>query len=515
MSTDARRYRFGPLERRGLVGGLRTSQVMVIGATLALVILLLQISHATGMVLIVLLVMVAAAGLCFAPIVGRTAEQWTPIVWAWLTGGGRRGRRYRSEAPTTGRRVRMRPATGQNGDGPDDPVEDPLSGPASLPPELTGVSLLAAPLRGEDIGVLKDTRAKTYTGVIAVRVRSFGLLDQVEQERRLAGWGSVLAGLARENSPVRRIQWLERTVPSDGDQIARYLQEERDTTVPLTASSVASYIELVESAGAITRDHDLFVALQVDAKKAWRQVKRLGRGDAGAVALLARELETLAERLVAADVQVFGVLRPPLLAKVLRDAYDPFGRTKRNRHAALDPAHAGVDPTHAGPLAADVSWSLYRSDSAFHATYWVAQWPRIDVGATFLAPLLMQTNVLRAVTTVMEPVAPSVAIRKVEAARTTDLADEQTRARTGFITTARKRLQQDATLRREEELADGHAEFRFAGYVTVSADDLDELERSCAEVEHAAQQSRLELVRLYGQQAEGFTFTLPLARGLR
>ena len=127
----------------------------------------------------------------------------------------------------------------------------------------------------------------------------------------------------------------------------------------------------------------------------------------------------------------------------------------------------------------------------------------------------MQTNVLRAVTTVMEPIAPSVAIRKVEAARTTDIADEQTRARTGFITTARKRLQQDATLRREEELADGHAEFRFAAYVTVSAPDPDELERSCAEVEHAAQQSRLELVRLYGQQAEGFTFTLPLARGLR
>jgi hypothetical protein len=379
---------------------------------------------------------------------------------------------------------------------------------------MVGVSLLAAPLRGEDIGVLKDSRSKTYTGVIAVRVRSFGLLDQVEQERRLAGWGSVLAGLSRENSPVRRIQWLERTVPSDGDQIARYLQEERDPTVPLSTSSVASYIELVESAGAVTRDHDLFVVLQIDAKKAWRQVKRLGRGDDGATALLARELETLAERLVAADVQVFGVLRPQLLAKVMRDAYDPYGRPGRNRLWAVDPDRAG-GPAQAGPLSADVSWSHYRTDSAFHATYWVAGWPRIDVGATFLAPLLMQTNVLRAVSTVMEPVAPSVAIRKVEAARTTDLADEQTRARTGFMTTARKRLQQDATLRREEELADGHAEFRFAGYVTVSAPDAEELERSCAEVEHAAQQSRLELVRLYGQQAEGFTFTLPLGRGLR
>jgi hypothetical protein len=64
-------------------------------------------------------------------------------------------------------------------------------------------------------------------------------------------------------------------------------------------------------------------------------------------------------------------------------------------------------------------------------------------------------------------------------------------------------------------LADGHAEFRYAGFVTVSGQDADELERSCAEVEHAAQQARLELVRLYGQQTEAFTFTLPLGRGLR
>ena len=44
---------------------------------------------------------------------------------------------------------------------------------------------------------------------------------------------------------------------------------------------------------------------------------------------------------------------------------------------------------------------------------------------------------------------------------------------------------------------------------------LDELEHDCPEIEHAAQMSRLELLRLYGQQAEGFTYTLPLCRGLR
>ena len=83
----------------------------------------------------------------------------------------------------------------------------------------------------------------------------------------------------------------------------------------------------------------------------------------------------------------------------------------------------------------------------------------------------------------------------------------------GFIETARRKRQTEAVARREEELADGHAAVRFAGYVTVSAHTLDELEHDCSEIEHAAQMSRLELLRLYGQQAEAFTYTLPLCRG--
>jgi hypothetical protein len=63
-------------------------------------------------------------------------------------------------------------------------------------------------------------------------------------------------------------------------------------------------------------------------------------------------------------------------------------------------------------------------------------------------------------------------------------------------------------------LADGHAEMRFAGFVTVSARSAEELERTATEVEHAAALCRLELQRLYGEQGESFTFTLPLGRGL-
>jgi len=51
--------------------------------------------------------------------------------------------------------------------------------------------------------------------------------------------------------------------------------------------------------------------------------------------------------------------------------------------------------------------------------------------------------------------------------------------------------------------------------VTVSGRDDHDLRRAVAEVfEHAAR-ARLELHRMYGQQADAFTFTLPLCRGLK
>jgi hypothetical protein len=114
----------------------------------------------------------------------------------------------------------------------------------------------------------------------------------------------------------------------------------------------------------------------------------------------------------------------------------------------------------------------------------------------------------------MAPVAPAQSVREAEAARTADLADEELRRRAGFLATARRRRQAEGVVQREVELADGHGEYRFSGYVTVSETDRAALDVACAEVEQAARQAHLELRRLYGQQEQAFTWTLPLARGL-
>ena len=503
-SGEYQRYRFGPLDRRGLIGSLRPAQVILIAASLTGgVILMRTLASGTGAVAALALALLAC-GFCFWPISGRSAEAWLPIV------GGQAVRR------ALGRHVQYSPSP-QAGTRPkDDGRPEPI---AALPEIGHELELLEAPFHGETVGVLKDRRAHVYTATLAVKVTSFGLLDRAEQETRQAGWGGVLAGLAREGTPVSRIQWLERTVPADGDEIGRYLGEawSRDT-VPVDSLAMQSYLELTSTAPAVTTDHELFLCLQIDANRAWRQIKRTGgkQGvDAGACAVLLRELEALAERLTAADVRVVGALRPGMLAVALRVAFDPWSRPGLARLAAADPDRDGIDEAAAWPMGADESWGIYRTDGAFHATYWIASWPRVDVGAAFLSPLLLHAQMVRAIAVTIQPISPLKAIREVEAARTSDEADRELRGRMGFMETARRRRQTEAVARREEELADGHAAVRFAGYVTVSARTMEELERQCSEVEHAAQMARLELLRLYGQQEQAFTYTLPLCRGLQ
>ncbi|MCA1697384.1 MAG: hypothetical protein LC790_00140, partial [Actinobacteria bacterium] len=112
------------------------------------------------------------------------------------------------------------------------------------------------------------------------------------------------------------------------------------------------------------------------------------------------------------------------------------------------------------------------------------------------------------------------AICKAERAVTENATNESMRLRIGQRTTKRVEQKEQSTARREEELASGHAEVRFAGYITISTPTapggVDELESTIARVELEATHAMLRLERMWGQQAEAFTYgALPLCRGLR
>src|SRR5207237_1370601 len=152
-----------------------------------------------------------------------------------------------------------------------------------------------------------------------------------------------------------------------------------------------------------------------------------------------------------ADVHVVGALRPGMVATTIRVAFDPWSRPGLARLAAADADRDGIDEGAAWPVASETAWASYRSDGSVHATYWIASWPRNDVGAAFLSPLLLHAQMVRSIAVTLEPIAPLRAMREVEASRTSDVADQELRGRMGFIETARRRRIAEATAQREEE----------------------------------------------------------------
>lgn len=511
-------YRFAPHPSGGFLLGLRIPQLAGFVVAGALALGALRLDGLLGLAL-VLLVACAAAGILLVPLRGHTIEQWAPILarFALARYGGRA--RFRAQRAQLGHVVALP-------DGPLDPL--PALEPWSLPGELADVQLLEGALSrydGARFGVAADRRAHTFTAALRVRGRAFALLGAAEREQRLADYGAVLSALARDDCPVRRVAWIERTLPADGDALGDYLLEARraDASLADPPGELVSYLQLIGSAGVVAEEHELTFALQVDARRpaARRAIARMGGGDLGALAVLASEVGQLVELLDRAGIAVSGVLTRRGLAGAIADAYDPWGRRSRQRQ--LDPTlpvDGSVAPHTAGPVARDEHWSHVASDGALHCTLWAAEWPRIDVRALFMQPLLMDSVATRTIAMSMELVGPSRAIRQAERAATETATEQSLRARVGQRTSQRQSQRDRAANQRERELAEGHAAVRYAAYVTVSVPSDSpqaqaRLEADVSRVELEAKRAPLRLERMWGQQAEAFTYGLPLCRGLR
>ena len=493
--TDARQtYSFGPLERRGIFGGVRGGQVAVLASGALAAILILDRAPSAGGAFIAMLACGLAAAAAFAPLGGRTLQEWWPVAM-WFA-GRRLRRRHRFRSPVASAGIVAR-SSGES--------QPP---PAEAPEALRDVRIVSVDHRERAIGALSERSGRRLTAVLACRVAAFSLLDQEAQERRLARWGLVLSGSG--GTAIRRLQWIERTAPAQGDELARWVHSERDPAVPLRGTAmIESYLELISSSTRVTQEHEVLLAVQVDG----RRVRERGRDAIGRA--LVEQTERVAQGLEAAEVTVLGALSPGQLARALRTAFDPFARAELATLEAADAERDGLSEVNAWPLGAREGWDHYRSDGAVHATYWIGAWPRINVSPMFMDALLGHSSAVRSVAVTFEPLAADRATREIEAAVTRDRADRELRARFGQSETARQRQAAEATMRREAELAAGHGEVRLSGFVTVSGRDHEDLHRACGEVlEHAAR-ARLELHRLYGQQAEAFAFTLPLCRGLR
>jgi hypothetical protein len=467
---EAPRYRLGPRSTRGLIAGWRTGQIACVAVSLVFSLGLLRSVGGGLGALFALAVTGTGVAAATWPLAGRTAEQWAPTAASFglrsvAEGRHRPWQALRRPAPGTFARLSLFACPG---------------------PELqSGDTARDVEPAGSGIGVIGDAEASTWSAVVPVGGTGFALLGDAERADRIAAWSGLLAAMARD-AGLYRLQWVSSSYPAWLDS-------------PLASepggSAGEDYGRLLRDAGPNLWAHEVLVVVTV------RHVGASRRGPEVAASQLRGQLSSVEERLRSAGLSPGRPLSPRALATRVRRSFE------------TEPIDEPI--CWPWPVGIDAGWSRLRTDATWHATYWIAEWPRCDVGPGFLLPVLLVPGVRKAVSVTMAPLPSLAAVRRAERDRTEGTADAELRNRHGFAVTARARREQEGRQQREAELAEGHAGYRYSGYVTVTESDEGALEHACGRVEQAAALAQLELRRLYGAQEDGYCCTLPTGRGCR
>ena len=419
------------------------------------------------------------AALAWVGVGGRKLVEWLPVVarWVWRSTGGQLLFRRRI--------VRPRPV-----------------GTLALPGDAARLRQWLDPESGAVM--IHDPHRSTLTAIVSVTHPAFILLDPIEQQRRVASWGRVLATACRSGR-IASLQVMERTLPDSGRGLAQWWSQHGMQDDSWTSTT---YAELIDRAGPAGERHASTVSISLDMKAAGRAIRAAGGGNRGAAAVLRQEMSTTTAALRAADLAPSAWLEPGDLAVILRSAYDPVVAGALERHGEL-----GRDLAAAGPVGVTEQWSSVRSDSAHHCVLWVSEWPRSLVYPGFLAPVLLSSGVRRTFTLLYTPMRTDQAARDIRKKKTEYVSDASQRQRIGQIEDAQQSAEYNDVLQQEADLTAGHGILRTTGLIAVSAADLDELERAVAHLEQAAIQASCETRRLWGQQAQAFAAAaLPLCR---
>ncbi|NYV73297.1 SCO6880 family protein [Streptomyces sp. UH6] len=476
--------KFPHRSRRGILLGLSLPQLVL--ASMALGTLLVTVMT-TGLIGAIVLTPLWAAITALIAIRrdGRSLIDWAPIVSRYAL------RRNAGQHLWLARPVSR-------------PRQD---GVLHLPGTAASLKVVTPGDSPDGAAAVLDPHQQTLTAVARVTGRAFALLDPATQNQNVAGWGRALAGIAR-GGHIATVQVLERTVPDSGDTLTRHWNLHGRPEAPV---AVQIYSELVDTAGPAAAPHETYLALSLDLKAARRLIRQAGGGLPGAFTVMEQTTAAVAQAARSAGLTVTGWLTARQIAAVIRTAYDPKALAGLQQWS--DSGSAEADPAAAGPVVQVEEYDRIATDSARHATYWVENWPRIEMGAGFLHGLMFTAGIRRSLSLVYVPQALESALRDVRRKKAQIIADASERARRGQVENEEDSVEYADVKQREHQLIAGHADVALTGLITVTADTDALLDTACAQIETAAVAAGVDLRRLIYQQPDAFTLAaLPLAR---
>lgn len=488
MKTS-RRYRLSAPDPVGVLFGLSAPQVVSLGVGTLGGVLAMWLHLGLAAIVIPPFVMVLVSFLRVAdePLVMRL-----PLYTRWIT--GRRARRWDAHVPFV--------------------ADEP-----SLPPPLAGQVIIDVDPRDHSVSELHDRVAVVHdpatdhvAATVRVSGRQFALLEEGEQDRLLDLWGQALGGFSQNGSSIVAVRWMEWAAPGGMEDELDYVRNQVANNADELA--LGRYESLLSLAAPSATRHEVLVTLVCATRRVQSGDKRAKGINNGITALL-RQLALFRSRLESADLHVSLPLTVPELNKVLRTRLDPSSIPTLNRRGRVIGERGGaVRTVNNGPLATHNQWDHWRVDGAYHRCFYVAEWPRLDLPASWMQELVRYGVTVRTIAMHYEPVPHRVSARAIRREASGLQVDSDERRRRGFHVGAEQRRAVAAVEAREEELMSGYVELTYAGVVHLTGTDLDDLRRACGDFTQIAASCGIELRALDGRHDVATAACLPLARGL-
>lgn len=363
---------------------------------------------------------------------------------------------------------------------------------------------------------------RSISVIAELEVQGF-LMHDLPERFDLAEQFDRVLGPFTQRPGVKRVTLQERTLPTTIRAAREHYETVRRVRDLNPESPVArNYQDVMDHAERFEVAHRNYLVLTLDLVTLGSQLKALGGGKDAIVALAQIEAGNLADALSAAKIKVRRWLSPREVAALGRLAFDPeFAATVQNRPDTL----TGVDPVAIGPMYLDEPKGrngIVVTDSAVHTTMWVHEWPRSDSPVGFLAPVVFARHphtgeaITHIFSIVLTPVPVSKALKRIRDEKKVWRGNEKLRAKRGADGSAADAADWKALEQQEQEIANGHGEFQYGAYLTVTAPDEERLDQAIAGMRNALSRAGMEAQILYCQQAEALMVNaIPVGLGMK
>ena len=361
--------------------------------------------------------------------------------------------------------------------------------------------------RRRAVGVVHDRLARTFTAR-AHRRRAPGSSSSAVTTRpaRVEAWVGRLSSLARQGGLVHRLQWVERSLPDGGAEIRRHFAGAARIGVDTAAGR--SYAALLDSESR--RSPAPRGAPRRDACTPGRAPAPYARPAAGGLAGACTVLLRRGGEPPTADGRGRHrrrtAPRPGVAPHAIHRGFEPDGSLQaRARMPGGTSWRAAASPGATGAPVSPWPMALAPSGGACVSTGRGTRpsgWPS-GPGPTSARTSSARCCSPRSAGRCRWSWSPSARCERLGGSSRRGPLTSPTPSCAGAAASCRP--PGDGARRRSwpsarTELADGHGHYRFTGYVTVSAEDLADLDDACSQVEQAAARSGLELRRCYGDQ---------------